>query len=172
MKKPLSRRLDIGMVLLLGMGGVIWLGISVGRTHPAVIPAESPLVEARALPASPEVRAAPTIAPPLPMMLEPPVSRPPSPVSVAGDVSTFITFSNRSKARVVIYWIDYEGDLQEYFELKPGGVHKQQTYVSHPWKGVNEHGEEYPVVVADGSANQEVVFRDGGAKAPPAAVVF
>ncbi len=172
MKKPLPQRLVIGMVLLLGVGGVFWLGISVGRAYPAVIPAESRLVEARALPASPEVRAAPTIAPPPSVLLEPPVARPPSPVSVAGDVSTFITFSNRSNERIVIYWIDYEGDLQEYIELKPGGVHRQQTYVSHPWKGVNERGEEYPVVVADGSANQEVVFRDLGAKAPPAAVVF
>jgi hypothetical protein len=53
--------------------------------------------------------------------------------SVLGDDFTSITFVNWSGRAVNVYWVNYEGMEEFYFELQPGESGKQETYATHPW---------------------------------------
>lgn len=53
--------------------------------------------------------------------------------SQRGDTQIEIEFVNKLDEMVVVYWIDYKGKENEYFELQPGESKKQKTYVTHPW---------------------------------------
>ena len=53
--------------------------------------------------------------------------------SVYGESSTNIQFINEEDYPVKVYWLDYEGQRQHYFDLEPGEVYNQQTFVTHPW---------------------------------------
>ncbi len=45
-----------------------------------------------------------------------------------------ITIKNSLDETVVIYWLNFEGELQKYHDLKPGAEIKQHTYVGHEWE--------------------------------------
>ena len=53
--------------------------------------------------------------------------------SVEGSTSITVSFENRSGRAVNIYWIDYQGAEQFYFDLQPGQAKPQDTYVTHAW---------------------------------------
>ena len=53
--------------------------------------------------------------------------------SVDGETLVTVTFENRSGSAVNIYWIDYQGAEQFYFDLLPGQSKPQDTYVTHVW---------------------------------------
>ena len=53
--------------------------------------------------------------------------------SVEGSVLTSITFENWSGRAVNVYWVDYQGSEQFWFELQPGQSLEQGTYATHPW---------------------------------------
>ena len=53
--------------------------------------------------------------------------------SQRGDTQIEIEFVNKLDEMVVVYWINYEGDEKEYFELQLGESKKQKTYVTHLW---------------------------------------
>jgi VHL beta domain len=65
--------------------------------------------------------------------------------SLSSRISTNIRFVNRKNFRVKVYWIDFRGKRQHYFDLAPNGVRDQQTFVSHPWL-VTEAGENQPCI--------------------------
>jgi dipeptidyl aminopeptidase/acylaminoacyl peptidase len=44
-----------------------------------------------------------------------------------------ITIRNNTKATVAVYWINFEGKLQRYHDMEPGGELKQHTFVGHEW---------------------------------------
>jgi hypothetical protein len=46
---------------------------------------------------------------------------------------TAITFINESGRAVDVYWADYQGEEQFWFELQPGQSQRQETYVTHAW---------------------------------------
>jgi membrane associated rhomboid family serine protease len=48
-------------------------------------------------------------------------------------ISTTITFVNKSKKPVALYWLDYEGYARLYDLLSPGDSQEQQTYFGFPW---------------------------------------
>lgn len=53
--------------------------------------------------------------------------------SVNGNVRTSIRFINKTDSTVKVYWIDYQGKRQHYFDLRANETHDQVTYVTHPW---------------------------------------
>ena len=53
--------------------------------------------------------------------------------SLNSNVSTYIQVINRSSSSVKVYWIDFNGKRQHYFDLDPLQSRDQQTYVTHPW---------------------------------------
>jgi hypothetical protein len=53
--------------------------------------------------------------------------------SETGDVKARITFVNRSKQPVKVYWLDYHGQRVLYKKLKPSESYTQDTYMTHPW---------------------------------------
>jgi hypothetical protein len=60
--------------------------------------------------------------------------------SNSDQISTNVQFINRSSFTVKVYWIDYDGRLQHYFDLEPNEIREQQTYVSHPWLVTEDTG--------------------------------
>jgi hypothetical protein len=53
--------------------------------------------------------------------------------SLNSNVSTHVQFINRSNLTVKVYWLDFAGRRQHYFDLSPDEVRWQQTYLTHPW---------------------------------------
>jgi len=76
--------------------------------------------------------------------------------SESSEQSTFVVFENKTDFPVKLYWINYEGHEIPYRTLAPGLVHRQQTFVTHPWtfKALNTNPED--VVVN----HRRVVFPD------------
>ena len=67
--------------------------------------------------------------------------------SADGKKATTVTFRNNSSRTVRTYWLDYQGKRVAYERIRPGGEHKQDTYVTHPW-----------VITADGSNDCVAIF--------------
>jgi von Hippel-Lindau disease tumor supressor len=57
-------------------------------------------------------------------------------------LSTNVQFVNIRSSPVKVYWIDFAGKRQHYFDLEPNQVRWQQTFTSHPW------------IITDSGANQ------------------
>jgi hypothetical protein len=57
-------------------------------------------------------------------------------------VSTNILFINRKPFPVKVYWIDFTGKRQHYFDLEPNQVRWQQTFTTHPWVITNTAGNQ------------------------------
>jgi hypothetical protein len=53
--------------------------------------------------------------------------------SLKGTTKTTITFVNKTKGAVQLYWLDYKGRLVYYGTLAPNGRQKQPTWLTHPW---------------------------------------
>ncbi|WP_243422360.1 hypothetical protein [Micromonospora globispora] len=60
--------------------------------------------------------------------------------SSGGGPETFIDFVNARSETVVVHWLDYGGQRQQYAILQPGQWYRQQTYVGHPWVVTNAQG--------------------------------
>jgi hypothetical protein len=65
--------------------------------------------------------------------------------SLYSQISTNIRFINQKTFRVKVYWIDFTGKRQHYFDLEPNEVRDQQTYVTHPWL-ITEAGDNQPCI--------------------------
>jgi VHL beta domain len=63
--------------------------------------------------------------------------------SLNSQVSTNVRFVNRSNLPVKVYWVDFDGKRQHYFDLAPEEARWQQTYVTHPWV-ITESGPNQP----------------------------
>jgi hypothetical protein len=44
-----------------------------------------------------------------------------------------IQFINNSSFPVKVYWIDFQGKRQHYFDLEPSQSRELPTYINHPW---------------------------------------
>lgn len=56
--------------------------------------------------------------------------------STRADHATTVVFVNAASSPedyVSVYWLDYDGNRQHYFDLYPGETVRQDTFVSHPW---------------------------------------
>ena len=63
--------------------------------------------------------------------------------STSSEDSTFILFHNQTESPVKLYWLNYEGQEVPYRSIEPGRVHRQQTFVTHPWTfKINDPSDE------------------------------
>lgn len=60
--------------------------------------------------------------------------------SAGGGPETFVDFVNARSEPVIVYWLDYGGQRQQYAILQPGRWYRQQTYVGHPWVVTDARG--------------------------------
>ncbi len=68
------------------------------------------------------------------------------------DVAASIDFVNQRSAGVVIYWLDFEGARQKYYDLPAGQTYEQGTYVAHPWLIADANGACLAIYVASAGA--------------------
>ena len=58
----------------------------------------------------------------------------PSPRSLQSSIETPVRFINRSRSRVRVLWLNYQGEQVLYSTLEPSnGRYDVNTYVTHPW---------------------------------------
>ena len=53
--------------------------------------------------------------------------------SLKGAAKTNITFVNKTRTVVQLYWLDYKGHLVYYSTIGPGARLVQRTFKTHPW---------------------------------------
>lgn len=117
------------------------------------------------------------------------IYRPPFHRSIHSDSPTFLIFHNATSEYVRVYWIDYAGRKRIYSILKPGAVHIQSTFLTHPWtfdilhKFAIPEGE-LPVIpsgtlasdfkptnLVDLSTQQQIIYASGGTVAKKVTIV-
>lgn len=63
----------------------------------------------------------------------------PSPRSLHSRIGTPVRFINRSRSRVKVLWLNYQGEQVLYSTLEPSnGRYDVNTYVTHPWIALEE----------------------------------
>ncbi|MCB1330486.1 MAG: hypothetical protein KDG49_08915 [Geminicoccaceae bacterium] len=45
----------------------------------------------------------------------------------------FVNSAESPEDSISVYWLDYDGNRQHYFDLHPGETRRQETYLTHPW---------------------------------------
>jgi CHAT domain/VHL beta domain len=58
--------------------------------------------------------------------------------SLSSNTRTTMQVINKRSSPVKIYWINYQGENQHYFDLGAGKQRKQKTFVGHPWLITNK----------------------------------
>jgi VHL beta domain len=58
--------------------------------------------------------------------------------SLSSNTQTIMQVINNRKSSVKVYWINYQGENQHYFDLSPGKQRTQKTFVGHPWLITNK----------------------------------
>lgn len=62
-----------------------------------------------------------------------------TPRSLHSITGTPVRFTNRSRSRVKVFWLDYHGKQVLYSTLEPSdGRYDVNTYVTHPWIAIDE----------------------------------
>jgi dipeptidyl-peptidase-4 len=77
--------------------------------------------------------------------------------SVRTGEETSITFFNRTKGEVEIYWIDSERQRRHYASVRAGGQHRQHTYAGHVWLVTDKAGKRVAVFVATEEPGEAVI---------------
>ena len=54
--------------------------------------------------------------------------------------ATTFSIINQTKDPIIVYWLDFEGKQQKWFDLAPGQTAKQDTYVGHLWLVTKANG--------------------------------
>ena len=70
---------------------------------------------------------------------------------------TSITFINRTKGDVEIYWVDSGGQRRRYGTVRPGEQREQHTYAGHAWLVTDKAGKTLAVFVATEEAGDAVI---------------
>src|SRR5687768_6019183 len=55
--------------------------------------------------------------------------------------ATSFSLNNQTKDPLIVYWLDFEGKRQRWFDLAPGKTAKQDTYVGHLWLVTKLNGQ-------------------------------
>ncbi|NIP23906.1 MAG: prolyl oligopeptidase family serine peptidase [Phycisphaerae bacterium] len=77
--------------------------------------------------------------------------------SIRSSQETSITFINRTKSVVEIYWMDYESKRRHYATVRVDERHKQHTYAGHVWLVTDKEGKRLAVFVATEDASNAVI---------------
>jgi dipeptidyl aminopeptidase/acylaminoacyl peptidase len=95
------------------------------------------------------------------------------PSTRTGD-ETSITFINRTKGDVEVYWVDSRSERRHYTTIRAGQQHQQHTYAGHVWLITDKAGKTLAVFVATEEAGEAVIddnsIRKAAAKGKPRAV--
>ena len=70
---------------------------------------------------------------------------------------TSLTFVNRTRGEVELFWLDGNGDRQSYGKLAAGDEHEQHTYAGHVWLVVNERGRSLAVFEATEAPSNAII---------------
>lgn len=82
-------------------------------------------------------------------------------VSFNSDDAAAIIFLNGTNRPLRVYWLDFRGDAKFYRELQPGEAYRQQTYLTHPWVGVDPSGNCVGgVFMASRPGDNRITFSD------------
>jgi hypothetical protein len=88
--------------------------------------------------------------------------------SIDSQVETSITFENRSKQTIKVWWLDYEGKRQLKHTLRAGeSFGPQRTFLTHPWLVTVEEGNARSVHLPDAQPRSVVVLEPGATAALP-----
>ncbi|MFY8201846.1 MAG: DPP IV N-terminal domain-containing protein, partial [Pirellula staleyi] len=68
-----------------------------------------------------------------------------------------ITFENRTKSSIEIFWLSDDGSKQSYGKIEAGSSKDQHTFGGHRWQIVNAQGESLGVVTAQENHSSIVV---------------
>jgi uncharacterized caspase-like protein len=70
--------------------------------------------------------------------------------SIEGLHTTSFTLRNQTRATLTVYWLDYQGKRQKWFELPPERMVKQDTYLTHAWLVTDPGGKCLRIFIAPG----------------------
>jgi len=81
-----------------------------------------------------------------------------------GGAETQLHFENHTNDVVKIFWIDTQGQREQYQVLQPGDPCDQQTYAGHVWPVTDQAGNSLGVYVATRQRGSVMI---GGGRRPP-----
>jgi dipeptidyl-peptidase 4 len=87
--------------------------------------------------------------------------------SRTGGEETALTFINRTKAEVEIFWLDEDGKRQSYGKIKPGDKLLQHTYAGHVWLAADPQGKTLGVYLAEDQPASAVIDENQMFQDPP-----
>ena len=77
-----------------------------------------------------------------------PVSKETKVNSISSSTETSITFCNKTKKKVKVYWIDFEGRRKPYGQISAGQTREYHTFATHPWLIANSEDKAIALFVA------------------------
>ncbi len=77
--------------------------------------------------------------------------------SIRSSQETSITFINRTKGVVEVYWVDYESERRHYATVRVDERHEQHTYAGHVWLVTDKEGKRLAVFVATEDDSNAVI---------------
>ncbi len=70
---------------------------------------------------------------------------------------THVTFVNRTKEQITLYWIDRDGERVRYGEIASGKTHQQHTFQGHVWEAVDAKGQTLGIYAATADESDAVI---------------
>lgn len=70
---------------------------------------------------------------------------------------TSVTFVNRTKGNVEIYWVDPQGQWHHYATVKAGEQQHQHTYAGHTWLVTDKEGKTLGVFIATEEPDEAII---------------
>jgi dipeptidyl aminopeptidase/acylaminoacyl peptidase len=80
--------------------------------------------------------------------------------SRSGGAETYVTFENRMKVDLELFWVDLEGRRRSYGQLGAGASRRQHTYAGHAWLAVDPGGKVRAAFVARDAEDTAVIAED------------
>jgi len=77
--------------------------------------------------------------------------------SLQSDVATSMTFDNKSKQTIKIFWLDFEGKRKLFVTLKDGDTHKLNTYFGHWWLVTDAKDNAWSVFAPDSEPRTVII---------------
>ncbi|KAA6410286.1 MAG: peptidase s9b dipeptidylpeptidase iv domain [Lasallia pustulata] len=75
--------------------------------------------------------------------------------------STVITFLNRTKGPISLFWIDWDGTPKHYVTVEAGQSNMRETYTGHVWRVMNSETEKAIASFIAGDSDSIAVIEEG-----------
>src|SRR4029078_9970203 len=79
------------------------------------------------------------------------------PNSRSSDHETSVWFVNHRDQRVVLIWVDGQGERREYARIASGKSHLQHTFAGHSWLICDEDNKSLGYVIAGQESSRVIV---------------